>query len=73
MADNCREKILSQDYWDFIIPLYRDEELQEVDSENVCIQEMILDIKVCLSTVVYWQIFPSGSIGTVRFQNVMRF
>ena len=40
MADNCREKILSQDYWDFIIPLYRDEELQEVDSENVCIQEM---------------------------------
>jgi len=40
MADNCREKILSQDYWDFIIPVYRDEELQEVDSENVCIQEM---------------------------------
>lgn len=30
-----------------------------------------MDIKVCLSTVVYWQIYPSGSIGTVRFQNVM--
>ena len=40
MMGDCREKIMSQDYWDFIIPLYRDEELQDVDTENVCIQEM---------------------------------
>ena len=32
--------IISEDYWDFIIPLYRDEELKEVNPENACIQEM---------------------------------
>mgnify|MGYP000727433664 CR=1 FL=1 len=40
MEDRCKEKILSEDYWDFIIPLYRDEELKEVNPENACIQEM---------------------------------
>lgn len=40
MEENCKEKIISEDYWDFIIPLYRDEELKEVNPENVCIQEM---------------------------------
>lgn len=40
MEENCKEKIISEDYWDFIIPLYRDEELKEVNSENACIQEM---------------------------------
>lgn len=40
MEENCKEKIISEDYWDFIIPLYRDEELKEVDPENVCIQDM---------------------------------
>ena len=40
MEENCKEKIISEDYWDFIIPLYRDEELKEVNPENACIQEM---------------------------------
>lgn len=40
LEENCKEKIISEDYWDFIIPLYRDEELKEVNPENVCIQEM---------------------------------
>ena len=40
MENECREKILSEGYWDFIIPLYRDEELTEVDSEKICIQEL---------------------------------
>ena len=40
LEENCKEKIISEDYWDFIIPLYRDEELKEVNSENACIQEM---------------------------------
>lgn len=40
MEENCKEKIISEDYWDFIIPLYRDEELKEVNPENVCIQDM---------------------------------
>ena len=40
MSGECREKILSQNYWDFIIPLYREEELLDVDPENICIQEM---------------------------------
>lgn len=40
MPDECRKKILSQDYWDFIIPLYREEELLDVAPEDICIQEM---------------------------------
>ena len=40
LEENCKEKIISEDYWDFIIPLYRDEELKEVNPENACIQEM---------------------------------
>ena len=40
MSERCREKILSEDYWDFIIPLYRDEELRTVDPEYLCIQQM---------------------------------
>ena len=40
MEENCKEKIISEDYWDFIIPLYRDEELKKVNPENVCIQEI---------------------------------
>ena len=32
LEENCKEKIISEDYWDFIIPLYRDEELKEVES-----------------------------------------
>ena len=24
LEENCKEKIISEDYWDFIIPLYRD-------------------------------------------------
>lgn len=40
MSEQCKEKILSEDYWDFIIPLYRDEELEAVDPGYVCIQQM---------------------------------
>lgn len=40
METICKEKILSEDYWDFIIPLYRDKELEEVDPERICIQEL---------------------------------
>lgn len=40
LKDRCKEKILSEDYWDFVIPLYRDEELEEVDPERICIQEL---------------------------------
>ena len=34
LEENCKEKIISEDYWDFIIPLYRDEELKEVNPEK---------------------------------------
>ena len=37
---SCNEKIMSQEFWDFIIPLYRDEELEAVLPERICIQEM---------------------------------
>ena len=31
MAENeCRDKILSQEFWDFLIPLYREEELEGI-------------------------------------------
>ena len=39
-ADNCREKILSQDYWDFIVPDYR-RDVEFVLSDNqACIQDV---------------------------------
>ena len=40
MENRCKEKILSEDYWDFIIPLYREDELKAVDPERICIQEL---------------------------------
>ena len=41
MAENeCRDKILSQEFWDFLIPLYREEELEGIQPERFCIQEM---------------------------------
>ena len=67
LEENCKEKIISEDYWDFIIPLYRDEELKEVNPENACIQEMDFGYKsVCFH-------YRSENIGTVRSQNVIHF
>ena len=40
MEDRCKEKILSEDYWDFIISPYREGELEGVDTEKMCIQEL---------------------------------
>ena len=41
MAENeCRDKILSHEFWDFLIPLYREEELEGIQPERFCIQEM---------------------------------
>ena len=40
MEDRCKEKILSEDYWDFIISPYREDELEGVDTEKMCIQEL---------------------------------
>ena len=48
LEENCKEKIISEDYWDFIIPLYRDEELKEVNPEMRVFRRWILDIKVYL-------------------------
>ena len=45
MAEDCREKILSQDYWDFIIPNYR-KDINIVFPENqVCIQDLGLGFR----------------------------
>ena len=40
LEDRCKEKILSEDYWDFIISPYREGELEGVDTEKMCIQEL---------------------------------
>ena len=40
MEDRCKEKILSEDYWDFIVSPYREGELEGVDREKMCIQEL---------------------------------
>ena len=46
MAEDCREKILSQDYWDFIIPNYR-KDINIVFPENqVCIQDLGLGFRL---------------------------
>lgn len=39
----CRERILSQDYWDFILPPYREDERLQAEENNVCIQQMDFD------------------------------
>lgn len=36
----CRDKILSQEFWDFLVPLYREEELEGISPERYCIQAM---------------------------------
>lgn len=36
----CREKILSEDYWDFIVPVYREMDILNVPQDRSCIQEM---------------------------------
>lgn len=40
MEDRCKEKISLEDYWDFIISPYREGELEGVDTEKMCIQEL---------------------------------
>ena len=40
LEDRCKENILSEDYWDFIISPYREGELEGVDTEKMCIQEL---------------------------------
>ena len=37
---SCKEKILSEDYWDFILPPNRSQEVLGVDSGDMCMQEM---------------------------------
>lgn len=41
----CRERILSQDYWDFILPPYREDERLQAEENNVCIQQMDFDYR----------------------------
>ena len=71
LEENCKEKIISEDYWDFIIPLYRDEELKEVNPENACIQEMDFGYKSVSEGFCFH--YRSENIGTVRSQNVIHF
>ena len=40
LEDRCKEKISLEDYWDFIISPYREGELEGVDTEKMCIQEL---------------------------------
>ena len=39
-GNSCREKILSEDYYDFISPIYRAVEPSEIGGADVCVQEM---------------------------------
>ena len=36
--EECRERILSQDYRDFLVPFYRGEETLNVQTEDACVQ-----------------------------------
>ena len=74
LEENCKEKIISEDYWDFIIPLYRDEELKELNPENACIQEMDFGYKKCIcKTEGFCFHYRLENIGTIRSQNVIHF
>ena len=35
----CREKILSQDFWDFLIPNYRENRIGPLEESKYCLQE----------------------------------
>ena len=39
-GNSCREKILSEDYFDFISPIYRELEQSEIGEADICTQEM---------------------------------
>lgn len=39
-GETCRDKILSEDYWDFLIPNFRMDDLDQVPPERSCYQEM---------------------------------
>ena len=39
-GETCRDKILSEDYWDFLIPNFRMDDLDQVPPEWSCYQEM---------------------------------
>lgn len=43
---SCKEKISSEDYWDFIFPPNRSQEVLGVDSGDMCMQEMDFDFYV---------------------------
>lgn len=46
MPEECREKILSQDYRDFIIPDYRKDEEIVLPESQACVQEVGFDYRV---------------------------
>ena len=35
----CREKILSEDYWDFLLPDYREDPVRPFQERDGCVQE----------------------------------
>lgn len=73
MEDRCKEKILSEDYWDFIISPYREDELEGVDTEKMCIQELDFGYKsVSLDSRMLLP-YPCGSTGTVRSPSAIHF
>lgn len=44
--ETCREKILSQDYWDFLIPGYREIQILDGTQSRYCFQEMDFGYRV---------------------------
>lgn len=44
--EECRERILSQDYRDFLVPFYRGEETLNVQTEDTCVQNVDFGYRV---------------------------
>ena len=44
--ESCRDKILSQDYWDFIVPNYRGDVIFGIEEETECVQNADFDYRI---------------------------
>ena len=67
---SCKEKILSEDYWDFILPPNRSQEVLGVDSGDMCMQEMDFNFYAAYVNRCYPGIFQRFHIKetvTIRY------
>ena len=60
--DDCRDKILDQDYWDFIVQNYRGDIIFGIEDRTECVQEADFGYRI-----VYWNVPSREPLSLERY------